>query len=124
MRIRPPLAHHPRLAIMASLLIPLVAFGWAMPRITGEPRHWPFVIAMSFLLALVNYLARTRSARFLGYVMIAVSVAALMVYGRATAVQGIPQQRSELISWAMVIAIPLAGLVLGWWMLRRPRITK
>ncbi len=114
MRFRPPLARHPRLAVLASVLIPFLLFGWAMPHITGELRRWPLVFAMSLIVALVSYLARTRSARFLGYVMIGISVAALMLYGRETAVHGIPQERTELIAWVMVIAIPVAGLALGW----------
>ena len=123
MRFRPPLGHHPRLAVLASVLIPLFLFGWAMPRITGEARRWPFVIAMSLFLALFSYAARTRSRRFIGYMMIGLSVVALMVYGLATASLGMPHERTELIYWMIVIAFPLVGLALGWWMLQRPRAT-
>ena len=124
MRFRPPLADHPRLALVASVLVPFVGFAWAMPRITGEPRRWPYVFAMTLILALMNYVARTRSARFQGYVLIGVSAAALMLYGYVTAAHGIPQQRNELVYWVLVVAFPVAGLALGWWVLQRPRVAK
>ena len=124
MRYSPPLAHHPRLAVLASVIIPFFMFGWVMPSITGEARNWPFVFVLSLIVALVSYLARTRSARFLGYAMIGISVAALTFYGWDTAVHGIPQARTGLITWGIVIAIPIVGLALGWWALHRPRSLK
>ncbi|MGI9089916.1 MAG: hypothetical protein ACR2GG_02295 [Gemmatimonadaceae bacterium] len=117
---RPPLADDPRLSALFTLLLALVMFGEVMPWVAHEPPRWPFVIGTSVLLTLFTYLARTRSARFQAYMLVGVSVFGLAVYGAITFAQGFPRSGYERLAWAAVIAVPVAGLALAWWMLRRP----
>lgn len=124
MPFRPPLADHPRLGALFSVLVGLLVFGGLLPLINHEPPRWPVAIGTSVLIGLFTYLARTRSARFLSYTLIGVSVVALIVYGAITWTQGIPQDGHERLAWAGVIAIPVCGLALAWWILQRPRTSQ
>lgn len=119
MPYRPPLAGHPRAAVVVSLLAPLAIFGYVAPRISGAPPHWPWVTAESLMIAGITYLARTRSGRFLGAFVIAVSLAALMLYGVVTYTHGMPHDTSERTYWALVVALPVVGLALGGRILRQ-----
>lgn len=41
------------------------------------------------------------------------SFAALVLYGVVTYTHGFPQNASERTSWALVVALPIAGIVFG-----------
>ena len=120
MPYRPPLADHPRAAVVVSLLSPLIIFGWVVPLVSGVPPRWPWVISESLMIAVITYVARTRSNRFLGGLVAAVSLAALVLYAVMTYAHGFPQAPAERTSWVLAIALPVFGLVLGAWMLRQP----
>jgi FtsH-binding integral membrane protein len=120
MSFAPPLAKHPRLGAMVAFFTGLLNFGVAIPWATHEPPRWPIAILESVLLALYIYLLRTtRSVRILAFTLIGVSVLALGVYGAAVYKDGIPHNDDERLMFAAVIAIPVAGLIMAWWMLQR-----
>lgn len=120
MRFTPPLAKYPRIGALVAFLIGLLDFGVAIPWVTHEPPRWPIAIVESVLLALYIYLVQTtRSVRFLPFTLIGVSALALGMYGTVVYTQGIPQNGDERLMFAAVIAIPVAGLIMAWWMLQR-----
>ncbi|MGI8509430.1 MAG: hypothetical protein ACR2MQ_08900 [Gemmatimonadaceae bacterium] len=119
MRFRPPLADHPWLGALSTVIVGLLIFGVGMPWLSHEQPNWPAAIFSSVLLGIYTYVARTGTARFQAYFLAGIGVIGLLVYGSVTIANGIPEHRSERLAWAFVVALPVLCLVLAWIIYRR-----
>jgi hypothetical protein len=97
--------------------------GIAAPWVTHEAPRWPGVIGVAIVMGSIPWLVLTRSSRTAAWVLIVVCVAAFAVYGRMIYAHGPtpwpPQRVSDWVGIAIVVTVPIAGLVLAGWILER-----
>lgn len=119
MRYRSFVLAHPRLSGLLTVVISLLLVGVVSPRLTHEPPPWPAAIFSWVVLGFAFYLLRTRGARAFAYFGAGMSLVALLFWIAITVAQGIPENGSDRLAWAGVIAFPVVGLIASWQMYRR-----
>jgi len=113
---------HPHITAMVTFVLAFFIWGWLMPWAWHQPRDWATAISMSVVLGLVSYFNRLRAGRVKALIMGVLSLGALVLYASSVYVDGIPQDTTERFYFAAVVAIPVFGVVLALWMLRKSRV--
>lgn len=110
---------HPRLSGLLTVVVSLLLVEVALPRLTHEPPPWTTAIIAWVFLGFAFYLLRTRGARAFAYFGAGVSLVALVLWIAVTVADGIPENGSDRLAWAGVIAFPIVGLIASWQVYRR-----
>ena len=113
---------HPHITAMVTFVLAFFIWGWLMPWAWHQPRDWATVISMAVVLGLVSYFNRLRAGRVKALIMGVLSLGALVLYASSVYADGIPQDTTERFYFAAVVAIPVFGVVLALWMLRKSRV--
>ena len=122
MAIRARIRRHPHITAMATFVVVLLLWGWLLPWVWHQPRDWAKAISMSLVLGLLVYFNRIRSERVKAFVLAAISVGALIVYASVVRAHGFPQDTTERFYFAGVVAIPVLGIALAFWMVLKRRV--
>lgn len=118
MSIRDRIRSHPHITAVVTFVISMLMLGWLMPDLWHQPSEWGKATVTSVVPALLVYFNRIGSYHAKAYVLVSVSLSALIVYAMEVHVHGIPRETSERLYFAGVIAIPVCGIALALWMLR------
>lgn len=118
MRYRRIFPKSPLLGAFSAAVISFVTF-LAIQRPIHLSINWVAPAAAGLFTGCYVYIARTQSARFLAYSIAALCAFALIFYAYVTVSLGFPSTVSDRVSWAFVVAIPVAGLVIAWWIMHR-----
>jgi hypothetical protein len=121
MAIRAFVRKHPHIAALVTAVLALLIWGWLLPWVWHQPRDWAATISMSVVLGSIGYFNRIRSGEIKALILAAISLAALIVYATIVHAHGIPRDATEQFYFAGVVAIPIVGLVLAFWTLRKSR---
>lgn len=119
---RASIRRHPHLTAMVTFVLAFLIWGWLLPWVWHQPRDWATAISMAVVLALVSYFNRLRAGRVKALIMGVLSLGALVLYASSVYADGIPQDTTERFYFAVVVAIPVFGVVLALWMLRKSRV--
>lgn len=122
MHYRALIRRHPHVTAMITFVLAFLIWGWLLPWVWHQPRDWATVISMAVVLGLVSYFNRLRAGRVKALIMGVLSLGALVLYASSVYADGIPQDTTERFYFAAVIAIPVFGVVLALWMLRKSRV--
>lgn len=126
MTIRAMIRRHPHRYAMITFVLALFFWGVLMPEIWHQPPDWTEAIVLSVVLVMVSYSVRfyagIRSRRVQALLLAGMSLAALTVYATAVRAHGVPQQTTERFYFAFVVAIPVLGIALAFWMVRKRRV--
>ena len=117
---------HPHMTAMVTFVLAFFIWGWLMPWAWHQPLDWRGTISASVEIVLtgyfIRYVAGIRSGRVQALVLATASLGALAVYATAVHAHGIPRDTTERLYFAGVVAIPIAGIMLAFWMLRKSRV--
>jgi peptidoglycan/LPS O-acetylase OafA/YrhL len=122
MYYRALIRRHPHVTAMVTFVLAFLIWGWLLPWVWHQPRDWATAISMAVVLALVSYFNRLRAGRVKALIMGVLSLGALVLYASSVYADGIPQDTTERFYFAVVVAIPVFGVVLALWMLRKSRV--
>jgi peptidoglycan/LPS O-acetylase OafA/YrhL len=130
MYYRALIRRHPHVTAMVTFVLAFLIWGWLLPWVWHQPRDWAtaismavvLAISMAVVLALVSYFNRLRAGRVKALIMGVLSLGALVLYASSVYADGIPQDTTERFYFAVVVAIPVFGVVLALWMLRKSRV--
>ncbi|MES2359119.1 MAG: hypothetical protein V4529_12375 [Gemmatimonadota bacterium] len=112
----------PHVTAMVTFVLAFLIWGWLLPWVWHQPRDWATAISMAVVLGLVSYFNRLRAGRAKALIMGLLSLGALVLYASSVYADGIPQDTTERFYFAAVVAIPVFGVVLALWMLRKSRV--
>ena len=122
MHYRALIRRHPHVTAMITFVLAFLIWGWLLPWVWHQPRDWATAISMAVVLGLVSYFNRLRAGRVKALIMGVLSLGALVLYASSVYADGIPQDTTERFYFAAVVAIPVFGVVLALWMLRKSRV--
>jgi len=122
MYYRALIRRHPHVTAMVTFVLAFLIWGWLLPWVWHQPRDWATAISMAVVLGLVSYFNRLRAGRVKALIMGVLSLGALVLYASSVYADGIPQDTTERFYFAAVVAIPVFGVVLALWMLRKSRV--
>jgi peptidoglycan/LPS O-acetylase OafA/YrhL len=122
MYYRALIRRHPHVTAMVTFVLAFLIWGWLLPWVWHQPRDWATAISMAVVLGLVSYFNRLRAGRVKALIMGVLSLGALVLYASSVYADGIPQDTTERFYFAVVVAIPVFGVVLALWMLRKSRV--
>ncbi len=122
MYYRALMRRRPHVTAMVTFVLAFLIWGWLLPWVWHQPRDWATAISMAVVLGLVSYFNRLRAGRAKALIMGLLSLGALVLYASSVYADGIPQDTTERFYFAAVVAIPVFGVVLALWMLRKSRV--
>jgi hypothetical protein len=122
MYYRALIRRHPHVTAMVTFVLAFLIWGWLLPWVWHQPRDWATAISMAVVLGVISYFNRLRAARVKALIMGVLSLGALVLYASSVYADGIPQDTTERFYFAVVVAIPVFGVVLALWMLRKSRV--
>jgi peptidoglycan/LPS O-acetylase OafA/YrhL len=122
MYYRALIRRHPHVTAMVTFVLAFLIWGWLLPWVWHQPRDWATAISMAVVLGLISYFNRLRAGRVKALIMGVLSLGALVLYASSVYADGIPQDTTERFYFAVVVAIPVFGVVLALWMLRKSRV--
>ena len=117
MQFRIPSRHDPRFVGLRLVLV-LAIFAF-MPASVFGAHQWRVALVMGATVAAAALLGESGTERIRAYFLGAVSSVLLLFWLVVLAMHGVPAEPSERLWMLFVLAIPVVGVALSWFMLRQ-----